>query len=650
MSDIQRMKELVQHLSAAAKTYYQEDREVMSNLDYDQGYDELLALEEKLGTVLAGSPTQKVGYELLSSLPKERHGSRMLSLDKTKDRESLVEWIGQEKGLLSWKLDGLTIVLTYENGVLTKGITRGNGEIGEVITNNVKVFDNVPLKINLQGTVVIRGEAVIKYSDFEAINAELALEDQYKNPRNLCSGTVRQLNNEVTSQRHVNFFAFTLVSAEGLELDSKLEQLKRLSAMGFDTVESKEVTQDNMLETVTYFAEAIVNNDFASDGLVLTYDSSRYSESLGVTSKFPKHSIAFKWQDEIKTTQLLEVEWSASRTGLINPVAIFEPVELEGTTVSRASLHNISILQDLELGIGDEIEVYKANMIIPQVADNKTRSGHLPIPLLCPVCEEATEIREMKDVKVLYCNNPTCSAKQVKNFAHFVSRDAMNIDGMSEATIEKFISAGFLHSLGDIYRLAHHKEAIEALDGFGEKSYAKLINAIEAAKEVRLANFIYSLAILNVGLSNARLLCKYYNNDFDKILEASAEELVEIDGYGEVIANALYDYFHDEEKSKVIEDLRQYITFEVVEENTSEQKLQGKVFVITGSLTHFDNRKAMQAAIEELGGKVTGSVTGKTDYLVNNNVASTSGKNKKAKDLEVPIISEEDFLALIDEM
>lgn len=647
MTELNRMKELVQQLSVAARVYYQEDSELMSNLDYDKGYDELLALEEKLETVLGGSPTQKVGYELLTELPKERHGSRMLSLDKTKDREALVEWIGDEKGLLSWKLDGLTIVLTYEAGILTKGITRGNGEIGEVITNNVRVFDNVPLKINLQGTVVIRGEAVIKYSDFEAINAELAIEDNYKNPRNLCSGTVRQLNNEVTAKRHVNFFAFTLVSASNLDLESKMEQLQRLSDSGFDTVESKEVTKENMLETVTYFAETIEKNDFASDGLVLTYDDLDYSESLGATSKFPRHSIAFKWQDEIKSTQLIEVEWSASRTGSINPVAIFEPVELEGTTVSRASLHNISILQELELGIGDEIDVYKANMIIPQVADNKTRSANLPIPESCPVCGEATEIREMNDVKVLYCNNPTCSAKQIKNFAHFVSRDAMNIEGMSEATIEKFISAGFLHTLGDIYRLEEHKESIETLDGFGEKSYAKLIKAIEKAKVVRLPNFIYSLAILNVGVSNARLLCLEYQYDIEAILNATEEAMVEIDGYGEVIAKSLYDYIHDEEKSKVIEDLRQYITFEALEVNTSEQKLAGKVFVITGSLIHFDNRKTMQTKIEELGGKVTGSVTGKTDYLVNNNVTSSSGKNKKAKDLGVPIISEEDFMDLI---
>lgn len=475
VANMDRMKELVEVLSVAAKAYYQEDKEVMSNYDYDKLYDELESLEKESGIVLSASPTGKVGYELLTELPKERHGSRMLSLDKTKDREALVSWIGEGKGLLSWKLDGLTIVLTYEDGVLTKGITRGNGEIGEVITNNVKVFDNIPLNIKASGTVVVRGEAVIKYSDFERINEALEDEDKYKNPRNLCSGTVRQLNNEVTASRHVNFFAFQLVSSTEGVADSKLDQLEWLKSSGFDVVEVKEVTQATMLEAVDYFETAITGNDFASDGLVLTFDSVAYSESLGATSKFPRHSIAFKWQDEIKQTKLIEIEWSASRTGLINPVAIFEPVDLEGTTVARASLHNVSILRELELGIGDTIEVYKANMIIPQVAENLTRSSNLEIPSECPVCGEETEIKEMNDVQALFCNNPKCSAKQVKSFAHFVSRDAMNIDGMSEATIEKFIASGFIHKLSDIFRIEEHKEAIETMDGFGEKSYANLI-------------------------------------------------------------------------------------------------------------------------------------------------------------------------------
>lgn len=647
MSDMKRMKTLVKKLSEAARTYYQENSEVMSNIEYDQLYDELSALEVSEGVILAGSPTQKVGYELLSELPKERHGSKMLSLDKTKERQALLEWIGDRKGVLSWKLDGLTIVLTYKEGHLVKGITRGNGEIGEVITNNVKVFDNIPLQIKAMGTTIIRGEAVIKYSDFEKINAELEAENHYKNPRNLCSGTVRQLNNQVTAQRHVNFFAFQLVSSSDGMSDSKLEQLSWLEAQGFDVVESKEVTSDTLIDAVAYFEKAIVTNDFPSDGLVLTFESLEYSIGLGVTSKFPKHSIAFKWKDEIKETRLMDVEWSASRTGRINPVAIFEPVDLEGTIVARASLHNISIVKELELGIGDLIEVYKANMIIPQVAINKTKSGGLVIPDFCPVCSGKTEIKDENGVKALYCVNPLCSAKQVKAFAHYVGRDAMNIEGMSEATIEKFIAKGFLHNLADIYRIENHKEVIETMDGFGEKSYAKLIKAIEASKKVRIENFIFGLGILNVGLSNARLLCKHYNYDLNAIMTADVEALIGIDGYGEIIAKSIYDYFHDENRLKVLEDLNNYITFEKVERHNSEQLLEGQVFVITGSLMLYENRKALQAEIELLGGKVTGSVTSKTTYLINNNVTSTSGKNKKAKELAVPIISEEDYKRII---
>lgn len=645
MSDIHRMKTLVQQLSQAAKAYYQEDREVMSNHTYDRLYDELVALEASLGTILAGSPTQKVGYELLSALPKERHDARMLSLDKTKERDAMVEWIGDEKGLLSWKLDGLTIVLTYEEGVLVKGITRGNGEVGEVITNNVRVFENVPLKINLPGKVVVRGEAVIKYSDFEAINAGLAPEDRYKNPRNLCSGTVRQLNNEITAQRHVHYMAFQLVSG-GKAITSKLEQLAMLEACGFDVVTTKEVTADNMAATIDWFAGEIEGSDIATDGLVLTYDSIPYSQRLGATSKFPRDSMAFKWQDTVKTTHLVAVDWSASRTGLINPVAIFEPVELEGTTVTRASLHNISIVEGLALGIGDAIDVYKANMIIPQVAENHTRSHNLSIPTTCPVCHEPTEIQAVNDVKMLFCQNPKCSAKAIKNFAHFVSRNGMNIEGMSEATIEKCIAAGLLHQLGDIFRLKDHQATIEALEGFGPKSYEKLVKAIEESRVVAMDAFIYALAIPNVGPSNARLLCKHFAYDLKAIRQAVPEAFEAVEGYGEIIAKSLYDYFHDEEKTAVLEDLLNQITLETPEVETREQTLTGKVFVITGSLVLYENRKALKAAIEALGGKVTGTVTGKTDYLINNNVASTSGKNKKAKELGVPIIDEEAFRAM----
>ena len=646
MEAMERMKELVLNLSAASRAYYQEDREVMSNLEYDQLYDELLTLEEKTGTILSGSPTQKVGYEILSALPKEKHDQPMLSLDKTKDREALVGWLGNQEGLLSWKLDGLTVVLTYENGKLIKGVTRGNGTIGEVITNNVKVFKNVPLSLKNEGNVIVRGEAVIHYDDFEQINALLPLEEQYKNPRNLCSGSVRQLNNEITAKRHVRLYAFSLVNSDA-QLSSKKEQLDWLSAQGFDVVNHHLVTSDTILETIEAMSGQIESLPMATDGLVLTYNDIAYGQSLGRTSKFPKDSIAFKWQDELKETRLKDIEWNASRTGLINPIAIFDPVDLEGTTVTRASLHNISILRGLKLGIGDTIKVYKANMIIPQISENMTQSDTYKIPEHCPVCHEAAVVKTVNDVSALYCENPLCAAKSVKRFAHYVSRDALNVENLSEATLEKFIDAGYLKELDDLYHLDQYRESIVQMEGFGEKSYERLMKGIEKARQVPMENFIYALGILNVGLSNAKLLVSNYKGDFEAIRSASPDELVEIEGYGQVIAGALVDYFTDEDKKRELDHLLEEITFDDYIAPTGGLALDGLTFVITGSVELYDNRKALQAEIERLGGKVTGSVTKNTNYLINNDVTSTSGKNKKAQDLGIPIISEVDYQQLI---
>lgn len=652
MNKLDRMRELVKILNEASKVYYQENDEIMSNHDYDRLYDELVELEKETGITMSGSPTIKVGYTLLSSLPKEKHKTRMLSLDKTKEINALKEFIDGKKGMLSWKLDGLTIVLTYSEGKLVKAVTRGNGEIGEVITNNAKVFKNIPLNISYKGELIIRGEAVIKYSDFKVINEKIVDKDKYKNPRNLCSGTVRQLNNEITAKRNVHFFAFTLVQAAQVDFnDSKVDQLKWLQSLGFDTVEYKIVNKDNMEDTVKWFEEKIIHNDFGSDGLVLTFDSISYSESLGQTAKFPRHSIAFKWSDEIKETTLQYIEWSASRTGAINPIAVFEPIELEGTTVKRASLHNLSILEQLELIEGDTIEVYKANMIIPQVANNLSKGKEeeerqINIPEKCPVCGGEVEVKQVNDVKVLYCINTECQAKKIKSFTHFVSRDAMNIEGLSESTIQKFIDRGFIKTFADIYRIDKYQDEITNMEGFGQKSYDNLIDSIEKSKNVLLPNFIYALGIINVGLSNAKLICKYYDYDFDKILSASLEELTEIEGYGSIIAKSLVEYFNDEKNKEIIDDLLDYIVLEKIE-SSNNNVLEGKTFVITGSLNIYSNRKELKELIENLGGKVTGSVTGNTDYLINNNVESTSSKNKKAKDLGVPIINEETFQTLI---
>ncbi|MDO4331026.1 MAG: NAD-dependent DNA ligase LigA [Lachnospiraceae bacterium] len=647
------MKELVAVLSQAGRAYYQESREIMSNFEYDKLYDELLALEQETGIILSGSPTQKVGYEVLSELPKETHESPMLSLDKTKSVEDLAEWLGDQEGLLSWKLDGLTIVLTYENGSLVKAVTRGNGEIGEVITPNARVFANIPLTISYKGQLVLRGEAVIKYSDFNKINDEIAdVDAKYKNPRNLCSGSVRQLNSQITAQRNVNFKAFALVKADGVDFqNSREQQFIWLKNQGFEVVEYRRVTSKSIAEAVQNFAEAIGDYDIPSDGLVLLFDDIAYGESLGRTAKFPRNSIAFKWADEIRETHLSYIEWSPSRTGLINPVAVFEPVELEGTTVSRASVHNISIMEALELGEGDRITVYKANMIIPQIADNLTRSGSVQIPKICPVCGGGTEIRQVEEVRSLYCTNPDCQAKKIKSFTLFVSRDALNVDGLSEATLEKFIGAGFIHEFADIFHLEDHQDAIVQMEGFGQKSYDNLIASVKKASHTTLARMIYGLGIAGIGLANAKMLCRKFRFDFDAMRHASYEDLVEVDGIGDVLAKAWLEHFGNQKNNERVDRLLKELEFEqetVVSEE--EAVFAGKTFVITGSLEHFSNRKALQELIESKGGKAAGSVSAKTSYLINNDTTSNSSKNKKAKELGIPILSEEDFLKLLEEL
>ena len=646
-----RMQELVELLNNASRAYYQEAEEIMSNYEYDQLYDELQELEQELGITLSNSPTVNVGYEVLSELPKERHESPMLSLDKTKDVEELKRFVGNQKALMSWKMDGLTIVLTYREGRLYKAVTRGNGEVGEVITNNAKVFKNIPLQIAYQGELILRGEASIGYRDFERINE--AIEDvdaRYKNPRNLCSGSVRQLNNEITAKRNVKFYAFTLVQAENVDFhNSRACQMNWLKEQGFEVVEYHEVTSDTVEQEVIKFSEKIAENDFPSDGLVLVYDDIAYGQSLGRTSKFPRDSYAFKWADEVRETKLLEIEWSPSRTGLINPVAIFEPVELEGTTVSRASVHNISIMEELELGIGDTIEVYKANMIIPQIARNLTRSGVKDIPAQCPVCQGKTEIRQVSNARALYCTNPECQAKHVKSFALFVSRDALNIEGLSEATLEKFIALGYIKEYADIFHLDRYQEEIQTLDGFGKKSYQNLIASIEKARTTTLPRVIYALGIANIGLANAKMICKEFQYDVEAMLQATTEDLSAISGVGEVIARAFVDYFSAERHVKQLRDLLAELDIPKEEAESGKQIFAGVNFVITGSVEHFANRGEVKELIESLGGKVTGSVTSKTNYLINNDVTSTSSKNKKANELGIPIISEEMFLNMIQE-
>ncbi len=644
MQDLERLRQLTDQLDRAARAYYQESTEIMSNLEYDRLYDELLALEVKTGVVLENSPTARVGYEVLSELPKEAHPERMLSLDKTKDVEALASWLGTQEGLLSWKLDGLTVVLTYEGGVLQNAVTRGNGEIGEVITANAKTFVNLPKKIPFQGRLVVRGEAVITYQDFETINASIEkIEDKYKNPRNLCAGSVRQLNSKITATRKVNCFLFALIDAEGITFVRRSEQMDWLEQQGFQVVERFLVDANNISERIHAFSEAVVSNPVPSDGLVLTYEDIAYGLSLGATAKFPRNSIAFKWADEQAETILREIEWSPSRTGLLNPVAIFDPVELEGTTVSRASVHNLSIVEDFQLGIGDRILVYKANMIIPQIAENLTRSGGLVLPDTCPVCGQETRIQNLNGTRELVCVNRECPVKHLKRFSLFVSRDALNVDGLSEATLEKFLQMGILKDFGDLFRLEAHREQMISLEGFGERSAGNLIQAVEQAKNTTLPRVLYGLGIPGIGLAGAKLICRAFGYDIQRIMDAKAEALMQIDGIGAVLAEGFCEYMSREERREELRDILQYVTYPI--ETVSEEGiLTGKTFVITGSLEHFTNRKELQELIESKGGKVAGSVSAKTSFLINNDSMSNSSKNKKARELGISILTEEELL------
>lgn len=649
MDKKKRIKELVEILNKAAKSYYVDAVEIMPNIEYDKLYDELLELEKETNVVLSNSPTQNVGYEIAGELPKKAHESPMLSLDKTKSVEDLREWLGDNKALLSWKMDGLTIVLTYRDGELAEAVTRGNGTIGEVITNNAKNFQNIPLKIEFKGELILRGEAIIKYSDFKRIND--AIEDaaaKYKNPRNLCSGSVRQLNPSVTKSRMVYCNIFNVVKADGVDFEnSKAKQFEWAKNEGFDVVEYKFTDSKSIADDIAEFESKIESNDIPSDGLVLLLDDIALGERLGSTSKFPRNAMAFKWSDERQVTKLKYIEWSPSRTGLINPVAVFEPVELEGTTVSRASLHNVSIFEDLMLGVGDEISVYKANMIIPQVYENLTKSNTEKVPDTCPACGSHASIKQDNESKVLLCTNPDCQIKHIKQYALMASRDALNIDGLSESTLEKFLSKGFIKNDSDIFKLDRYKDEIVNMEGFGKRSYEKLMAALEEAKHTNVARFLYSLGINGIGSANAKMIAKYFDNDIDKIITAGKDELLEIEGIGEVLANSIVDFFKDSKNIENVKSLREVLIFEA-EESAGSDSFAGKVFVITGSLEHFTNRNELKELIEKNGGKVSGSVSSKTNFLINNDTASNSSKNKKAKELGVEIISEEDFLKLLE--
>ena len=652
---IKRIKELIKILNEASKAYYSENKEIMPNIIYDKLYDELKSLEDEYEVFFSNSPTQNVGYEVSESLPKVKHEKPMLSLDKTKDRETLKSFLMGHEGVLSYKLDGLTVVLTYENGELNRGITRGNGEIGELITNNTKNFSNIPLKIEYKGHLTLRGESIITYSDFDKINDEILVEDEkYKNPRNLCSGSVRQLNPNITKERNVRFVAFALVDIEKTkDVDTDeinatyMNQMDFLNDLGFETVERKLVNESNINDVVDWYAKDVVSNDYPSDGLVLMFNDIQYGLSLGNTSKFPRNAIAFKWKDELAKTTLLDIEWSPSRTGLINPIAVFNTVELEGTNVKRASLHNISIIEDLQLGIGDEITVYKANMIIPQIAENLTRSNNFKIPSNCPSCDKKLEIVDNNGVKTLMCKNADCPIKHIKNFENFVSRNCFNIEGISIATIEMLVEKGYIKEYADIFKLKKYKDEIIKLDGYGEKSFDNMINAIETCRNIECYRFINSLGISGIGTANAKIIAKNFDDDIESIRLKKEDDYIQIKDIGPILAKSIVGFFNNEKNKKIIDNLLKEVRI-IKNKNIDNKKLTNLTFVITGSLNEYKNREELIKQIEELGGKVTSSVSKNTNYLINNDISSNSSKNKTAKELNIPIITENQFKEIIE--
>ena len=637
-----RIRSLIDILNKANEAYYYHDNEIMSNKEYDDLYDQLIQLENESGIIYSDSPTQNLGEHIYSSLPKVKHESPMLSLDKTKDRDALREWLGNKEGVLSWKLDGLTVVLTYENGKLEKAVTRGNGAIGEEITENAKFFKNVPLRIPFKGKLILRGEAVISYHDFETINVEE--QGRFKNPRNLASGSIRALDTNQVKKRKVQVIIFEVI--QGSEANLVTDKFTWISHLGFKPVDYEVVNADNILEKIQDFENRITSNNIPSDGLVLTFNDTAYGRSLGTTGKFPKHSMAFKWQDEVEETVLRSVEWNTSRTGLINPVAVFDPVYLEGTEVSRATLNNVSYIKDLQLGIGDTIEVYKSNMIIPTILSNKTKSNNLIIPVVCPTCGMQARLIRSNNTEILQCMNLDCPARFLNKLIHFCSRDAMDIQGLSIKTLEFVIKQGWVNNFLDLYNLQNYERKWAMMRGFSTVSVRKYLAAIENSKKTESARFLYALGIPKIGRHQSQSLIQVYKS-WDAFIQAvkSNTDFSHIDGVGDCLNQNIHNWYNGFYKQDQIEKLASLMIFEDQEITTSDI-LKGKTFCITGKLNMFANRSDLVKFIEQQGGKVSGSVSKNTDYLINNDKGSNSSKNKKAIELGVSIITESEFSKL----
>jgi len=659
LNKVERIRELIKRLNQYRDSYYNKSVSEISDHEYDNLFDELKKLEEETNIVMSNSPTHTVGYEVKSKLKKVKHSHPMLSLDKTKLIDDLKKFAGDKDCLLMCKMDGLTVLLTYENGELIQAETRGNGEEGEIITHNAIIFENIPLHIDYKGHLETEGEAIITYDDFEKINNNLPEDERYKNPRNLVSGSVRQLDSNIAAQRHIKFIVWKVPEIEdGINSDNAfLFRLIFAKDLGFDIVPFYSYSNNTSdKENCEYLIENLKEQSkikgYPIDGLVMTYNDISYGESLGKTGHHPKHSIAYKFYDDVYPTRLLDVEWTMGKTGTLTPTAVFEPVETEGTMVERASLHNLSIMKDLGIiSKYQEIGVYKANMIIPQVdyakkVDNVTVEEEIKIPKICPICGAKTQVVKDNDTEVLICTNPNCTGKLLGKLSHFVSKNAINIYGLSEQTLQKFVDLGWLNSFQDIYHLSEHKEEMYKLDGFGKKSVDKLLDSIEKSRNTSLDRFIYGLCIPMIGKTASKDIANHFNYDYETFRQYGiVTHYKGINGFGDSMNDSIHNYLRN--SHMMVEMLADEFEFAKVEKTSSNINLLNKTFVITGSLNHYKNRDELVSVIEGLGGKVSGSVSSKTSYLINNYITSTSGKNKKANDLGIPIISEEEFIKMI---
>lgn len=642
MNKIETIKNLTAKLLQYCDEYYNLDRPTISDAEYDKKFDELKSLEDETGFWLANSPTRKVQGQVLDCFTKVKHSKPMLSAAKTKDANEIKKFIGNRPFYCSYKLDGLTLVVRYENGEFVQAVTRGNGEIGEDVTAQAMMISNLPMHIDYNDKLELRGECVISWKNFHKINE--SLDEPYSHPRNLAAGSLRQLDTNITKQRNLSYVVFECVSDlydNNALFDSKLDELGYLDCLGFETVGRCTGNIDDCIEGMQpeWY-------QYPCDGLIFEMCMKSYSKTLPVTAHHEGCRMALKWADEMYETTLRDVEWNPTRSGLIAPVAIFDEIDLDWALTTRATLHNLSIIEQLELGIGDTITVYRSNMVIPKVYDNLTRSNTLTIPTTCPCCGEPTEIKYTDNSKVLMCTNPNCAAKKLAQFTHFVSRKAMNIDGLSEKTLELLISHGFLHNYKDIYHLKEHRDKLILLDGLGAKSVDKLLDSIEKSRDVTLDRFITALGIPNVGSSAAKAINQKFNGSYVDFVNAIGRQFdfTTLYDFGETMNDSIYNWFEDNKED--MHNLAKELYFDTYEPiAVSENPFVGKTLVVTGKLNHF-TRDSINAKITSIGAKTAGSVSKKTDFLITTD-ASGSSKYKKAMELGVPVISEEEFLNMI---